>query len=801
MKTDSDPQRKPESAIDYRTRGLQTPLLSLLTGSDIQLLYKPGSGIERFYKLGSDIQILHEQRSEFETPFRVYLNRYTFHYLIIRKHFITVRNCGMTSRFYLTIVVFAICVIELRARPSSVPCPRSHIPDGSLRGANLIEGGKPRYWIDVGEAKRGYSPGQIYNFLVGAQDSKYPFDDVVLTASLPEATCESGKFIAMDNQYQPQDCPDVISTAQKRSMDRVFFRWTAPKCGCIHVRATVISEGVYYQESEDQPDGHLSKVICVQNPEMEGEDLSSRKHETLPVPQTGVFTLSTLTRSDKLQLLCEEIGKYSSFHLVRRHEFYQRRGMADTGLHQLSDLEYAELESALDSRRLDVMKCCRLAGNERSECVVDIRRHRIDRFCAVGLPDVPFSKNRETWMRNREAECCWINGEERYDCFNYTKYNSDRPKEFTDGTTYPSQSMDDFDPVNDIEDYPIPLGDNPQTDDLSFTTKVAEKPYIHQSEKSKRNDTMQNGDIPEPKITNAASTNNESNERPTEGTNNSNIEDNDEEEQDEGVDEDEDDADADEDGEDEEDEYDQTFENKDVDDDVDDEDEDEDGDEDEDEDEMLENRETESLKKWKQELRERADKNKVKLQCCTDGESVGFSISNNRAYRECPKASRKHSSSLKSRRQMCRTSFLQCCLEAAVGRTERPPTDEAESGNDEIGNPQKRLSPETSVVIIDSNNPANSEKKARSNNGRNKKDSDDREGENNNNDDYDKDDDGEEDDSKSNWGTKKRNKSVNVRVRNGRRRQGERTEGIRHRQRSRSKTQSRRNRGSDEEED
>ncbi|KAK3590611.1 hypothetical protein CHS0354_018831 [Potamilus streckersoni] len=87
----------------------------------------------------------------------------------------------------------------------------------------------------------------------------------------------------------------------------------------------------------------------------------------------------------------------------------------------------------------------------------DIRRRRVDSFCGTGYPSVPFVVERNEWMRGRDKECCWMIGEERYRCFNYTVYLQSMQLDSKERLSKARSSLDDFDPLNDMEDYPANL--------------------------------------------------------------------------------------------------------------------------------------------------------------------------------------------------------------------------------------------------------------------------------------------------------------------------------------------------------
>lgn len=45
--------------------------------------------------------------------------------------------------------------------------------------------------------------------------------------------------------------------------------------------------------------------------------------------------------------------------------------------------------------------------SEQDDCLADIRRHRIDRYCVYGESVVPFTAKRRDFMLKMEEECCW----------------------------------------------------------------------------------------------------------------------------------------------------------------------------------------------------------------------------------------------------------------------------------------------------------------------------------------------------------------------------------------------------------
>ncbi|XP_055955104.1 uncharacterized protein LOC126811299 [Patella vulgata] len=275
------------------------------------------------------------------------------------------------------------------------------------------------------------------------------FTDAVLKADAI-SDCGTGIFdVNSAYLYQPRNCPQIIMTENKQPMNTVSFKWTAPNCGCVTFRATVIRNGeTYYYDDDKVTDGKLVRTVCPHG-ERHVEKLRIEVNTT---PSTSLLSypqLSKLNRADRLNLLCKITQTFTINEILQRPMFLERRALQNTTL-----VELFNIELALEQRRADVVKCCKESVSEKATCFSDVRRHRIDQFCGDGYPSIPFTTSKDNYMRKREAECCWKLGESRYRCFNKSD-DVETPLR----TKYYSMdfSLDESDPINDIADYPTEI--------------------------------------------------------------------------------------------------------------------------------------------------------------------------------------------------------------------------------------------------------------------------------------------------------------------------------------------------------
>ncbi|XP_063403363.1 uncharacterized protein LOC134687195 isoform X1 [Mytilus trossulus] len=376
----------------------------------------------------------------------------------------------LVNTFFLLLVLgIQIKLKGIYARPSSDfrrSCPSTGIPQGSQRGVNVRHDKKPVFKIDVGGIqKHGYESGQQYEINVLAQDPNTQFGDVLLWLQTESDRCKVGKLDATKGLYlQPENCLHMVFKDTKPAAYKFTFKWTAPACGCILVRARVESadKSVYFMEDEDVVTGYLTKRIC---------------------PQEGSVTLKQMSKQEKYKLLCEVTDGASADDVARR-TYVQTRRKVD-----FSKMPWIEQEAwilAFDQRIFEVQQCCKMIPSEQENCLSDVRRHRLDKFCAYGESIVPFTDKRRDFMIKRQDECCWRLGEGRYQCF------SSGP--MVDGTgrhVDAIENMDESEPINDLEDFQTEIGYKIVQSKNDMNDDLQNNPMILTMNEPKNDDSIQ----------------------------------------------------------------------------------------------------------------------------------------------------------------------------------------------------------------------------------------------------------------------------------------------------------------------
>ncbi|XP_045195188.2 uncharacterized protein LOC123550847 isoform X2 [Mercenaria mercenaria] len=321
-------------------------------------------------------------------------------------------------------------------------CPRHRgLPDGFPRTENRIRD-RALYRLDLRSAIKGFIPEKEYRFRVQTTARKYKFNDATVTIDAVDERCGTGSWVTdTDELYSPQGCPSIVTTQQKQPMGRAHFKWKAPSCGCVHFRVRVHANATYYIEDETVRNGPLARTICPR--------AGTVKEPVTTVPTTTTSVLpKVLTRNERLLLLCDVTTEHKVEDVLKNDDFMSKRTMS-----RLSSFELERLHIAVERRHLEILSCCNLDTElDKFECFGDIRRVKIDTFCGSGESDIPLTKTRYDWIKQKQPECCPQIGEARYRCFNHTLHEEDMLK---DGHAHHSSiDMDDFDPVNYVEDYP-----------------------------------------------------------------------------------------------------------------------------------------------------------------------------------------------------------------------------------------------------------------------------------------------------------------------------------------------------------
>lgn len=340
--------------------------------------------------------------------------------------------------------VFISFVAGVLGSPLEPDCPRHRgLPDGLSRAENKVKGrDRAVYRLDLRDALKGYIPNKEYKLRVHTTAKKVHFNDATVVIDAVDSSCGAGSWVIDSEElYSPKGCPSVVTTQQKEPMGSAHFVWRAPSCGCVHFRARIHVNSTYFLDDKSVHIGPLAKIICPQD-EYTNEPVTEQTNTVEPSPA------KLLSRGDLLELLCEVVEAHDPQDVLTNDEFILKRTMS-----KLNSFERDRLQIAVEQRHEDLKQCCDIDSvSERRECIGDVRRVRIDRFCGSGEPDIPLTKTRYDWVKLKQPECCPQIGEARYICFNYTLSGDAMLGD--EGGRRAFLDMDDFDPVHYVEDYP-----------------------------------------------------------------------------------------------------------------------------------------------------------------------------------------------------------------------------------------------------------------------------------------------------------------------------------------------------------
>ncbi|XP_048771863.1 uncharacterized protein LOC125677739 isoform X2 [Ostrea edulis] len=313
-------------------------------------------------------------------------------------------------------------------------CPSVGLPANGERQNNVLYKTKPMFVLDTRSVKEGYLPGKSYSLYVRAQDSDRKFSDVLVWAEGSGLEgCSTGSFDTNPTYYhQPENCSHLVTRNSKVPEHTFLFTWKAPLCGCVTIRARVSTATAdtssFVLDDMSKKEGHLTSHIC---------------------PKDVHPLLATLSVTERKDLLCQVIDDITGSDVATRRYVLSRRKME---YNAMSQLQKESWELALHQRVYNIKKCCGLKGTERTDCIGDERRHRLDRFCAYGESIIPFTFKRRGFMEQRRKDCCWKLGERRYHCFAYVPSDEAKSADSLWNVKH-VQELDESDPINDLEDY------------------------------------------------------------------------------------------------------------------------------------------------------------------------------------------------------------------------------------------------------------------------------------------------------------------------------------------------------------
>ncbi|XP_052242387.1 uncharacterized protein LOC127852472 [Dreissena polymorpha] len=174
-----------------------------------------------------------------------------------------------------------------------------------------------------------------------------------------------------------------------------------------------------------------------------------------------MLPLFQMSRDKRIQMLCE---------LNKNHE---PKMVGTSGL-QFGEQDHVDL--LLQHRKHTTDLCCQQHGiSNIRECFSDVRRRRIDQFCATGETAVPSTKPQQKWVSQKQSDCCLDIGEYRYECFDARAGSQEMLKD-DQGLRQGGYSLDAFDPVNDLDDFedaPLKIPKSSSSKEGQTATKVS----------------------------------------------------------------------------------------------------------------------------------------------------------------------------------------------------------------------------------------------------------------------------------------------------------------------------------------
>ncbi|XP_066265487.1 uncharacterized protein [Branchiostoma lanceolatum] len=145
--------------------------------------------------------------------------------------------------------------------------PRDLVQGGAEGRPNQLRQGsrKPLFELDLFDVVDGFIPNGTYTVALRSNDRKQPFTGFHVSVTSAMATgCSGGVLSSIHMGVKDLKRCNVLVNAMEDKKMKIPFRWEAPTCGCVTIRATVwVNNVAYYMEDEAITSGFLTKTICV----------------------------------------------------------------------------------------------------------------------------------------------------------------------------------------------------------------------------------------------------------------------------------------------------------------------------------------------------------------------------------------------------------------------------------------------------------------------------------------------------------------------------------------------------------
>ncbi|KAK3590610.1 hypothetical protein CHS0354_018830 [Potamilus streckersoni] len=248
-----------------------------------------------------------------------------------------------------------LCLFLLFAGSFGLPhmlCPTNRYDaDDINRGDNYVDDEHVVYTLDLLKARKIYTPHETYSIRVNSNSPDNKFNDVHVSLEARDERCGAGQFILNKNLYQPSGCYNIVSTQRKEPMGKATFKWKAPLCGCVTIRAVVHSAtGEYFLDDDTEYRGSLVKTVC---PQAKDTDNTKDDDDEETGTNTSLYVVEP-AYDGKVEFLCRANEKVGGAELLVTDYFKIRRNIVLLNLRQVEDLE-----DALEQRRNDILVCCR----------------------------------------------------------------------------------------------------------------------------------------------------------------------------------------------------------------------------------------------------------------------------------------------------------------------------------------------------------------------------------------------------------------------------------------------------------